>query len=173
MTGTGTVVDSNARDTILHAVIDPTYIGPVKIKVVVEDDRGSTDSIYFDFDYYGTTYEPITDDTTSVCLSQPTMVEVNNPTAGISYNWSNGDTTSSTSTNQSGWLWVVVDVGDCQFTDSIYLKNGSLFDPPYRDTAFCDSMVVDFSSPYWPICIGQRRYTYSRHSARQHRLVSL
>ena len=154
MTGTGTVVDSNARDTILHAIIDPTYSGPVKIKVVVEDDRGSTDSIYFDFNYYGTIYEPITDDSTSVCLSQPTTVEVNNPTDGLSYNWSNGDTTSSTSTNQSGWLWVLVDLGDCQFTDSIYLKNGSLFEPPYRDTAFCDSMVVDFSSPiltdlYW------------------------
>jgi len=102
ITGTGTVVDSNVRDTILHAIIDPAYTGPVKIKVVVVDDRGSTDSIYFDFDYYGATYEPITDDTTSVCLSQPTTVEVNNPTAGLSYNWSNGDTAFSTSTNQSG-----------------------------------------------------------------------
>ncbi len=154
LSGSGSVVDSNARDTILHAMIDPTYTGPVSIKVVVADDRGSTDSIYFDFDYYGTTYDPITDDTTSVCLSQPTTIEVNNPTSGLSYLWSNGDTTHNTTTNQSGWLWVTVDLGLCQYTDSIFLKNSSLFEPPYRDTAFCDSLQIDFSSSvladlYW------------------------
>ena len=49
---------------------------------------------------------------------------------------------------------MTVDLGDCQFTDSIFLVNGSLFEPPYRDTAYCDSLFVDFSDPilntlYW------------------------
>ena len=152
--GSGTIVDTNNRDTLLHAVIDPTYTGPVKVKVVVEDDRGDVDSIYFDFDYFGSDYEPILFDSASVCSTQPLVLQIENAGPGLSYLWSNGDTTESTTAYDPGWLWVTVDLGDCQFTDSIYLVSGSLFVPPYRDTAYCDSLFVDFSDPilstlYW------------------------
>lgn len=152
--GTGTVVDSNATDTILHAIIDPTYNGPVYIKVVVEDGRGYRDSIFFDFNFYGTTYEPIQADSSSVCAGQPTVLEIQNPAQGLSYLWSTGDTTESTTVYDPGWVWVTVDLGDCQYHDSIFLVNGSLYEQVVSDTSYCDSLLIDFNSPvlasiYW------------------------
>jgi gliding motility-associated-like protein len=147
-------VDTNVNDTILHAVIDPQYSGPVVVKVMVEDGRGDSDSIFFDFEYFGATYEPIQLDSSSVCSSQPTVLQVENAGPNLQYLWSTGDTTSTTTVYDPGWVWVVVDIGDCQFTDSIFMVNGSLFTPTISDTAFCDSLVVDFSNQvlqdlYW------------------------
>jgi len=152
--GLGILVDSNAADTVIHALIDPVYNGPVEIKVVVEDGRGYKDSIYFDFNYYGTTYEPIQADSASVCAGQPIVLEVEGASPDLSYLWSTGDTTSSTTAYDPGWAWVTVDLGDCQFHDSIYLVNGSLFTPITSDTAYCDSLTIDFNDPnlasmYW------------------------
>ena len=154
--GPGTVIDSNANDTILHVIMDPAYTGAVRVKVVVEDGRGYSDSIFYNFEYYGTSYEPILLDTGIVCNTQPIVlaVENNGSTAGVGFLWSNGDTTSSTTAYNPGWMWVTVDLGACEFTDSIYLENGSLYEAPYSDTAYCDSLFVDFSSPlaaqiYW------------------------
>ncbi|MGB0182988.1 MAG: gliding motility-associated C-terminal domain-containing protein [Schleiferiaceae bacterium] len=152
--GVGTVVDSNAADTVMHALIDPAYNGPVKIKVVVEDGRGYQDSIYFDFNYYGTTYEPIQADSASVCAGQPVVLEVDGANPDFSYLWSTGDTTASTTAYDPGWAWVTVDLGNCQFHDSIYLVNGSLYTPITNDTAYCDSLTIDFDNPnltsmYW------------------------
>lgn len=151
--GLGSVVDSNARDTQLHALIDPQYTGPVSIKIVVEDDDGRLDSLTYTFTYYGTQFDPIAVDTAAVCSSQPVVLEVDQ--AGLSYLWSNGDTTQSATFNSAGWAWVSVDLGLCQFTDSVFLIDGSSYAPPYSDTAFCDSVVWDFSHPqldslYWP-----------------------
>lgn len=153
--GIGVVVDSNATDTILHAIIDPSYNGTVIVKVIVEDARGYSDSIYYEFEYYGATYEPIQDDTLSVCSTQPVVLEVSNPQPGLSYFWSTGDTTATTTAVDPGWVWITVDVGDCLFTDSIYLLEGSLFTPTTLDTAYCDSLYIDLSDPvlasiYWP-----------------------
>ncbi|MGB1552538.1 MAG: hypothetical protein ACPG86_06695, partial [Schleiferiaceae bacterium] len=150
----GTVVDSNAADTVMHALIDPAYNGPVQIKVVVEDGRGYQDSIYFDFNYYGTTYEPIQADSASVCAGQPVVLEVDGANPDFSYLWSTGDTTASTTAYDPGWAWVTVDLGNCQFHDSIYLVNGSLYTPITSDTAYCDSLTIDFDNPnltsmYW------------------------
>jgi gliding motility-associated-like protein len=149
----GSVLDSNDRDTILHALIDPAYSGPVRIKVVVEDDRGYQDSIYYNFDYYGTTYEPLTVDTLSVCVGSPADIEVSMPAVGLSYLWSNGDTTSQTTFQTAGTAWVLVDVGLCFFTDTLVLINGSLV-TPISDTAYCDSAFISFDDPvvqsvYW------------------------
>ena len=80
----------------MHALIDPAYNGPVKIKVVIEDGRGYQDSIYFDFNYFGTTYEPIQADSASVCAGQPVVLEVEGANPDFSYLWSTGDTTAST-----------------------------------------------------------------------------
>lgn len=153
--GSGTVVDSVVTDTILHAIIDPTYSGTVKIKVLVEDGRGYLDSIYYDFEYYGATYEPLQQDSTSICAGQALVLEVNNAQQGLGYLWSTGDTTATTNASTPGWYWVSVDVGQCVFNDSIYLVDGSLYEPTVLDTAYCDSLYMDFSSPvladiYWP-----------------------
>jgi gliding motility-associated-like protein len=155
LTGVGSVVDSNARDTILHTIIDPTYSGPVKIKMVVEDDNGEKDSVFFEFDYFGTTYDPIFLDTLSVCSSIPTTVAVTAPSQYVSYLWSNGDTNAFTTVNVPGWLWVTVDLGSCIYTDSVYLKDGSLFEPISTDTYGCDSLLFTINDPvlqgiYWP-----------------------
>ena len=154
--GPGTVVDSNANDTILHVIMDPAYSGTARVKVIVEDGRGYSDSIFYDFEYYGTSYEPILLDTGVVCNTQPIVLaaENNGSTTGVHFLWSNGDTTSTTTAYNPGWMWVTVDLDDCQFTDSIYLESGSLYEAPYGDTAYCDSLFVDFSSPlvtqiYW------------------------
>ncbi|MCH1534413.1 MAG: gliding motility-associated C-terminal domain-containing protein [Schleiferiaceae bacterium] len=154
--GPGTVVDSNANDTLLHVIMDPAYTGTVRVKVLVEDGRGYTDSLFYDFEYFGTSYEPILLDSATVCSTQPIVLQVENLGAamGVSYLWSNGDTTSTTTVYDPGWAWVTVDLGDCLFTDSIFLENGSLFEPPYSDTAYCDSLFVDFNDPlvtqiYW------------------------
>ena len=151
--GTGSVVDSNDRDTIMHALIDPQYTGPVRIKVVVEDDRGFKDSIYYDFDYYGTTYDPVLADTVQVCTGSPTTISVENPGPTLTYLWSTGDTTASIDVEDPGELWVIVDVGLCFFTDTITLIDGSLV-IPLPDTSYCDSVFVDFNQPnlqsiYW------------------------
>ena len=148
------MIDSNANDTILHALIDPAYTGPVQVKVLVEDGRGYMDSLYYDFDYFGTTYEPLLLDSASVCSTQPVVLQVENSGPGLSYIWSNGDTTASSTAYDPGWVWVTVDLGDCQFTDSIYLLNASLYVPILTDTAYCDSLLIDFSDPnltdlYW------------------------
>ena len=154
--GPGTVVDSNANDTILHVIMDPAYTGTVRVKVIVEDGRGYSDSIFYNFEYYGTSYEPILLDSGVVCNTQPIVlaVENNGSTAGVSFLWSNGDTTSTTTAYNPGWVWVTVDLGACQFADSIYLESGSLYEAPYSDTAYCDSLFVDFNNPlvsqiYW------------------------
>ena len=154
ITGPGTLIDSNVNDTILHALIDPAYTGPVQVKVLVEDGRGYMDSLFYDFNYFGTTYEPILLDSASVCSTQPLVLQVENSGPGIRYIWSTGDTTASTTAFDPGWVWVTVDLGDCQFTDSIYLLNASLFLPTITDTAYCDSLLLDFSDPnltniYW------------------------
>ena len=154
ITGPGTVIDSNVNDTILHALIDPAYTGPVQVKVLVEDGRGYMDSLFYDFNYFGTTYEPILLDSASVCSTQPLVLQVENSGPGLRYIWSTGDTTASTTAFDPGWVWVTVDLGDCQFTDSIYLLNASLFLPTITDTAYCDSLLLDFSDPnlidlYW------------------------
>ena len=154
ITGPGTVIDSNVNDTILHALIDPAYTGPVQVKVLVEDGKGNMDSLFYDFDYFGTTYEPILLDSASVCSAQPLVLQVENSGPRLRYIWSTGDTTASTTAIDPGWVWVTVDLGDCQFTDSIYLLNASLFIPTITDTAYCDSLLLDFSDPnltniYW------------------------
>ena len=148
------MIDSNVSDTILHALIDPAYTGPVRVKVLVEDGRGYMDSLFYDFNYFGTTYEPILLDSASVCSTQPLVLQVENSGPGLRYIWSTGDTTASTTAFDPGWVWVTVDLGDCQFTDSIYLLNASLFLPAITDTAYCDSLLLDFSDPnlidlYW------------------------
>ena len=146
--GVGIVVDSNAADTVIHALIDPAYNGPVKIKVVVRDGRGYQDSIYFDFNYFGTTYEPIQGDSASVCAGQPVVLEVDGANPDFSYLWSTGDTTASDATAYDrGWAWVTVDLGDCQFHDSIFLVNGSLYTPITSDTAYCDSLPSILTIP--------------------------
>lgn len=151
--GNGIVTDSISTDTILHVIVDPAYTGPVRVKVVVEDNDGRQDSIFYDFQYYGSEYNPITIDSAAVCNTQPVVLEVNE--LGLSYLWSNGDTNNTATYSQSGWAWVTVDMGLCQFTDSVFLIDGSAYQPKYLDTAYCDSVVWDLSSPvlqdlYWP-----------------------
>ena len=54
---------------------------------------------------------------------------------------------ASTTAYDPGWAWVTVDLGNCQFHDSIYLVNGSLYTPITNDTAYCDSLTIDFDNP--------------------------
>ena len=63
----------------------------------------------------------------------------------LSYLWSTGDTSATTTIYSPGWAWVTVSNGPCQFTDSVYFENGNLYGPPFRDTAYCDSIIVDFT----------------------------
>ena len=146
--GNATVVDSNASDTILHAIINSNFTGTVQIQIVVEDLRGFKDSVIYEFEYYGTSYNPIQEDTLSVCTGQPIVLQAQSPRSGLGYSWSTGDTTVSTTAFNPGWVWLTVDVGNCVFIDSIFLTNGSLYEPTIKDTAYCDSLIVDFSNPF-------------------------
>lgn len=146
--GNATIIDSNASDTVLHAIINPNFNGIIEIQVVVEDSRGFRDSVVYEFEYYGASYDPVQEDTLSVCNGQPVVLQVQNPATGLSYLWSTGDTTVSTTAFDPGWAWITVDVGNCVFHDSIFLINGSLYEPTIRDTAYCDSLIVDFSDPF-------------------------
>ena len=94
--GNATIIDSNASDTVLHAIINPNFNGIIEIQVVVEDSRGFRDSVVYEFEYYGASYDPVQEDTLSVCNGQPVVLQVQNPATGLSYLWSTGDTTVST-----------------------------------------------------------------------------
>ena len=63
ITGTGTIADANTSDTVLEAIIDPSYVGPVRLRFVVEDGRGFSDSIFYNFDFVGSEFDPIQEDT--------------------------------------------------------------------------------------------------------------
>ena len=143
--GSGTITDTDPTDTILSASIDPNYSGPVRIRIIVEDGRGERDSIFYELTYLGSNYEPILADTLSICVGQSAVLEAEDFGMDLSYLWSTGDTSATTTIYSPGWAWVTVSNGPCQFTDSVYFENGNLYEPPFRDTAYCDSIIVDFT----------------------------
>jgi hypothetical protein len=80
-------------------------------------------------------------DTISSCGS---IISVNaTPNLG-SYQWSNGDTTASTTVSASGWYILTVSNGNCSYTDSVYvsLLNAQI---QQNDTTICSGATLTLS----------------------------
>lgn len=58
--GNGTILDSNANDSILVLFPDESYSGPIEVTIAVADNQGGVDSLSYSLNYLGANFDPIT-----------------------------------------------------------------------------------------------------------------
>lgn len=157
ITGTGTIADANTSDTVLEAIIDPSYVGPVRLRFVVEDGRGFSDSIFYNFDFVGSEFDPIQEDTLFVCVGQTGTLQVVNTPLTPTYQWSGAGTNQSQVVNANGWSTVRVNFGSaCDFVDSAFVLYDTINTSLNITSARCngqpnggaDLTVTSLAGPY-------------------------